>query len=192
MTLSSIRGGYLPSKQIQQDRLRKENYLSLSKQQDQSVRRTEMNEESLDGYQGGKSGEQTVKDFASMTISSILTHFQLTPTHSNEGYDSSQVPELLKSYGSNSLAEPPGKNLLALIAEQFEDGLVQILLGVALLSGLFSLMEYREEGNTQGSLLKAFVEPLVIGSILGKCFDHISYCTCCKFDLVLSLHKCSA
>jgi len=166
MTLSSIRGGYLPSKQIQQDRLRKENYLSLSKQQDQSVRRTEMNEESLDGYQGGKSGEQTVKDFASMTISSILTHFQLTPTHSNEGYDSSQVPELLKSYGSNSLAEPPGKNLLALIAEQFEDGLVQILLGVALLSGLFSLMEYREEGNTQGSLLKAFVEPLVIGSIL--------------------------
>jgi magnesium-transporting ATPase (P-type) len=44
-------------------------------------------------------------------------------------------------YGPNALQKPPTKSLLALIAEQFQDRLVQILLVVAVLSALFSVAE---------------------------------------------------
>jgi len=109
----------------------------------------------------------TAIDLASTSISDILSLFQLPTDHSTAGLATTVVQTLLTQYGTNTLVQPPGKSLWKLIAEQFEEGLVQILVGVVIVSGIFSFMEYRDEGM-EGSLLKAFVEPLVITTILGK------------------------
>jgi len=59
--------------------------------------------------------------------------------------------------------------MMSLIIEQFDDKLVQILLGVAIISGIFSFMELRAHtlatGETQ-HLIKAFMEPIIILAIL--------------------------
>jgi Ca2+-transporting ATPase len=54
---------------------------------------------------------------------------------------------------------------VTLVLEQFEDRLVQILLGVALLSGVFSYLEVRQATGDE-ALWKSFVEPFVILAIL--------------------------
>ena len=59
--------------------------------------------------------------------------------------------------GPNELAPPKQTSLLELVAEQFEDRLVQILVMVAVVSGVLSLFEDDPH---------AFVEPLVIVLIL--------------------------
>lgn len=59
--------------------------------------------------------------------------------------------------GPNELAPPKQTSLLELIAEQFEDRLVQILVVVAVVSAVLSLFEDDPA---------AFVEPLVIVLIL--------------------------
>lgn len=53
-----------------------------------------------------------------------------------------------------------------LILEQFDDHLVQILLAVSGLSGVFSFFEMRSAGAEGDGLLRSFVEPLVILTIL--------------------------
>jgi magnesium-transporting ATPase (P-type) len=60
-------------------------------------------------------------------------------------------------YGRNELAAPSKTSLFELIAEQFEDRLVQILVAVAVVSSVLSLFE---DDPT------AFVEPVVIILIL--------------------------
>lgn len=60
-------------------------------------------------------------------------------------------------YGRNELAAPSKTSLFQLIAEQFEDRLVQILVAVAVVSSILSLFE---DDPT------AFVEPVVIILIL--------------------------
>ena len=59
--------------------------------------------------------------------------------------------------GPNELAAPKRTSMLELIAEQFEDRLVQILVVVAIVSAVLSLFEDDPA---------AFVEPLVIVLIL--------------------------
>jgi P-type Ca2+ transporter type 2C len=63
----------------------------------------------------------------------------------------------LKACGRNELAAPERTSLLKLIAEQFEDRLVQILLVVAVISSVLSIFE----DDTS-----AFIEPVVIVAIL--------------------------
>jgi magnesium-transporting ATPase (P-type) len=60
-------------------------------------------------------------------------------------------------FGSNTLKEPLKKPIWHLIAEQFEDRLVQILLGVAVLSSFLAAVEKD---------VHAFTEPIIITSIL--------------------------
>lgn len=48
-------------------------------------------------------------------------------------------------YGRNELEQPPQRTLASYIIEQFEDKLVRILLVVALISGLFGLLELKDE-----------------------------------------------
>jgi Ca2+ transporting ATPase len=62
---------------------------------------------------------------------------------------------------------PPeeGKSLWAMIVEQFEDLLVRILLLAACISFVLALFEEEEEGE-EHSVLGAFIEPLVILTIL--------------------------
>jgi magnesium-transporting ATPase (P-type) len=76
-------------------------------------------------------------DPGSMPLADIWDMLQSSP----EGLTQHQVAAHLAQYGPNSLQAPPGKSMLSLIAEQFQDRLVQILLGVAVLSGVFSYME---------------------------------------------------
>jgi len=77
------------------------------------------------------------------------------------GLSQDQVAARLAQYGPNALESSPGKSTWQLILEQFEDRLVQILLGVAILSGIFSYLELGDHPWYQ-----SFVEPMVILAIL--------------------------
>ena len=63
-----------------------------------------------------------------------------------------------QQYGANALRPPPSKPLWHLIAEQFQDRLVQILLGVAVLSSILAAIEKDTH---------ALTEPVIILFILG-------------------------
>jgi len=99
---------------------------------------------------------------ATMDIPSLVDELR---TSLDSGLSAAQAESRLVQYGPNQLAQPPPKSIWALIAEQFEDRLVQILLVVAVISGIFSFMEL-QQGHDGMSMLQAFVEPLVILSIL--------------------------
>ena len=109
---------------------------------------------------------QTATKIGSIEMSSLLTSLQTNPT---TGLSDEEANIRREIYGSNKLKAPPTKSLLKLTLEQFDDKLVQILLAVALLSGIFSYYEMKahilETGEAQ-SLLKSFVEPIVILAIL--------------------------
>ncbi|CAB9501485.1 Sarcoplasmic/endoplasmic reticulum calcium ATPase [Seminavis robusta] len=105
-------------------------------------------------------------DAGSLSITDLLDQLQTSPTN---GLTQEDAQQRLQQYGSNVLERPPSKSVWQLILEQFEDRLVQILLVVALLSGVFSFLELRNSvavGAEEASLWKSFVEPLVILAIL--------------------------
>lgn len=76
------------------------------------------------------------------------------------GLSEQQVKENRSKYGPNELPAEEGKSLWELLAEQFEDLLVRILLLAAIISFVLALFEDGEETIT------AFVEPFVILLIL--------------------------
>lgn len=85
------------------------------------------------------------------------------------GLTSAQVAIRHKQYGRNVLETPRGKSLIQLILEQFDDKLVQILLAVALISGIFSFLEMKAHTAATGeaqNILKSFIEPIIILAIL--------------------------
>jgi len=77
------------------------------------------------------------------------------------GLSSVDAAARLRAHGPNELAEHPGPSLLQLLAQQFEDTLVCILLTTAAASFLLALFSSAGEVT-----LSAFVEPLVIFLIL--------------------------
>ncbi|OEL26074.1 Calcium-transporting ATPase 1, endoplasmic reticulum-type [Dichanthelium oligosanthes] len=79
----------------------------------------------------------------------------------SRGLSSSDAAARLRAHGPNELAEHPGPSLLQLLAQQFEDTLVRILLAAAAVSFLLALFSSAGEVT-----LSAFVEPLVIFLIL--------------------------
>ena len=106
---------------------------------------------------------QTAAPVASAPLSDIVSTLR---SNADTGLSPTAARARLRQYGPNALVAPPGKTLLDLIAEQFEDRLVQILLAVAALSGVFSYFEMKSAGEDGEGLLKSFVEPLVILAIL--------------------------
>lgn len=84
---------------------------------------------------------------------------------SPEGLNEEEAQRRLQQYGKNVLEQAKSKSVWKLILEQFQDRLVQILLVVALLSGVFSFFEMRQSSGEE-ALWKSFVEPLVILAIL--------------------------
>lgn len=116
-----------------------------------------------------------------LTPHQILGHFQVDPT---TGLSRSQVAKHTEIYGANGdhtryyllckgkliiilcdspeLPDDPPTPLWELVLEQFKDQLVLILLASALVSFVLALVETQEGG----SLLGAFIEPLVILLIL--------------------------
>ena len=84
-------------------------------------------------------------------------------TNLKKGLSSAEVKKRQEEYGRNELEQEEPTPLWKLVLEQFEDSLVQILLGAALVSTLLAFFEESEDG---GIALEAFVEPAVILTIL--------------------------
>lgn len=100
-------------------------------------------------------------DCGSMSVAELWELLESSP----DGLSTDDAQDRIKQYGRNALQASKGKSILTLVLEQFEDRLVQILLGVALLSGIFSYLEVRQSTGDE-ALWKSFVEPFVILSIL--------------------------
>eukprot|EP00276_Gloeochaete_wittrockiana_P002547 CAMPEP_0184671194 /NCGR_PEP_ID=MMETSP0308-20130426/85354_1 /TAXON_ID=38269 /ORGANISM="Gloeochaete witrockiana, Strain SAG 46.84" /LENGTH=1039 /DNA_ID=CAMNT_0027118277 /DNA_START=124 /DNA_END=3243 /DNA_ORIENTATION=- len=76
------------------------------------------------------------------------------------GYTEAQVLKARQKYGRNEIPPEEGTPFWKLVLKQFEDQLVRILLGAAIISFIFAIFE---EGDDSAS---AFVEPFVILAIL--------------------------
>jgi len=87
----------------------------------------------------------------------VCTHFDVKAA---SGLSENQLIQNQKKYGKNELPPEEGKSLWELIYEQFQDLLVQILLGAAAISFILAMFEDGDDSIT------AFVEPLVILTIL--------------------------
>ncbi|KAJ2716688.1 hypothetical protein H4R19_000494 [Coemansia spiralis] len=87
----------------------------------------------------------------------VLSHLHVI---AEDGLTEAQVVERQAKHGRNELPEEPGTPLWALIAEQFRDQLVIILLVSAVISLVLAFFEDSEDKLT------AFVEPAVIMLIL--------------------------
>ncbi|KAJ0396361.1 hypothetical protein ATCC90586_002260 [Pythium insidiosum] len=92
------------------------------------------------------------------TPAAVLKHFNVDE---ERGLSASAVEAQRARFGYNELAKEEGTPLWKLVLEQFDDALVKILLGAAVVS--FGLA-YFEGGEEEG--ISAFVEPLVILIIL--------------------------
>ena len=90
----------------------------------------------------------------SLDINELITNLNI---NTNTGHSSITSSSLLLQYGENKLSESPPTTILSLIIDQFSDKLVQILIGVAVLS---SILASFENNNS------AFIEPVIIISIL--------------------------
>ena len=89
----------------------------------------------------------------------VLDFFNVTL---EQGLSAAQVEQQFNAYGSNRLQEQEKKSLLELVAEQFDDLLVRILLLSAFVS--FLLAYFNSDQKEEG--LSAYIEPLVILMIL--------------------------
>jgi len=100
--------------------------------------------------------------------------WRMLGTSLSDGLNNSTAAVRLRQFGPNKLQQEPPKSVWKLIAEQFEDRLVQILLFVAVLSAVFSVYEVQQELSVAsagqdiaaGAIWKSFVEPFVILAIL--------------------------
>ena len=86
-------------------------------------------------------------DTATATATTTATA-TATTTLLTQGLTEDEATALRKIYGTNAMEELPPPSWLALIAEQFEDKLVRILVGVAILS---ALLEFTPSGGGSGS-----------------------------------------
>ena len=117
-------------------------------------------------YNATKCGTTVIQDPGALPIQDLFQQLASSP----EGLSSAVAAERLEQCGPNTLQQPQPKSIWALIAEQFQDRLVQILLAVAVLSALFSVAEVvQHQQQTQEAataIWKSFVEPGVILAIL--------------------------
>lgn len=91
------------------------------------------------------------------TPEAVLRHFG---SSAENGLTEDQVKKATQVYGPNELKEEEATPLWELILEQFQDKLVLILLGSAIVSLVLALVE------SNGSIADALVEPMVIFLIL--------------------------
>ncbi|KAL3758588.1 hypothetical protein ACHAWU_008342 [Discostella pseudostelligera] len=97
-----------------------------------------------------KAFERLKSDPSSIPIDSLLSDQYLNVPHTGNGkillgLTQRDRDNRLQFHGPNELEQPPERSLLSYVIEQFDDKLVRILLVVALVSGLFGLLEVKEE-----------------------------------------------
>jgi Ca2+ transporting ATPase len=80
----------------------------------------------------------------------------------HQGLSSDEVASRAEKYGPNELPEEEGDSFWDLFKEQFEDPLVKILLGAAVISAVLAVVEEKHGDEA----LTAYVEPIVILTIL--------------------------
>jgi magnesium-transporting ATPase (P-type) len=91
------------------------------------------------------------------TIEECAEHYAV---NLKRGLTSAQVEAYREAYGWNELEKEPGKPFWGLVAEQFDDALVKILLGAAAVSGALAVWDATEAGEPVGA--DDFLETLVI------------------------------
>ena len=94
----------------------------------------------------------------SASASDVLASYGVSE---KKGLSKSQVAKARAEYGSNELDKEEGTPLWKLVLQQFDDLLVKILLGAAVLSFVLAFFE-----DNEGEGMQAFVEPFVILLIL--------------------------
>eukprot|EP00526_Cylindrotheca_closterium_P029069 CAMPEP_0113603308 /NCGR_PEP_ID=MMETSP0017_2-20120614/1209_1 /TAXON_ID=2856 /ORGANISM="Cylindrotheca closterium" /LENGTH=158 /DNA_ID=CAMNT_0000511691 /DNA_START=111 /DNA_END=584 /DNA_ORIENTATION=- /assembly_acc=CAM_ASM_000147 len=107
--------------------------------------------------QGGASSDESSSSSSSVAAASKLNYnassvdagsFQISElmdqleTSAESGLTQEQVEERLRLYGKNKLDSAAKPSIWKLIAEQFDDRLVQILVVVAIISAVFSFLEH--------------------------------------------------
>jgi len=107
-------------------------------------------------------------DWHSLSANKLLTSLD---TSSSSGLTSSQHESLLQEHGKNALPPPPKPSVLKLIAEQFDDSLVKILLVVAGISSAFAISDLPKSSTSSaplsaGVIFHALLEPIIILTIL--------------------------
>ncbi|EFJ40103.1 hypothetical protein VOLCADRAFT_84661 [Volvox carteri f. nagariensis] len=95
----------------------------------------------------------------SNSVADVFKHFDVDV---KEGLTDEKVAARRAQYGYNELEKEAKQSIWAMIAEQFEDTLVRILLLAAIVS--FGLAWFEEDSHEEG--IRAFIEPLVILLIL--------------------------
>lgn len=81
-------------------------------------------------------------------------------SHAESGLPTAEVQARQRQYGRNEIPAPPPTSFWKLVLDQFQDTLVLILLGAAVISFILALFEEGEDRAT------AFIEPAVILIIL--------------------------
>ena len=97
------------------------------------------------------------------SIEENLQFYQVDPS---VGLSSKKAHDLAELYGPNELDKEEGDTLWELFVQQFDDPLVKILLGAAVISTVTSIIEKRQEAPDSAFGVADFVEPLVILTIL--------------------------
>ena len=94
---------------------------------------------------------QLKTDPSIIPLNTLLSNTYLSVPNANNGRTlfgltlNERYHRLTYIYGQNELDQPPQRSLGSYIIEQFQDKLVRILLVVALISGLFGLLELKDE-----------------------------------------------
>ena len=94
---------------------------------------------------------QLKTDPSNIPLNTLLSNTYLSVPNANNGRTlfgltlNERYHRLTYIYGQNELDQPPHRSLGSYIIEQFQDKLVRILLVVALISGLFGLLELKDE-----------------------------------------------
>ncbi|GLJ15868.1 hypothetical protein SUGI_0261930 [Cryptomeria japonica] len=96
----------------------------------------------------------------SKTVEECLEEYDVSL---EKGLSFQEVEKRRQRYGWNELQKEDGKPLWKLVLEQFDDRLVHILLGAALVSFILAYLDKNEIGEAS---MTAYVEPLVILLIL--------------------------
>lgn len=104
-------------------------------------------------------------DPSSIPLNSLLSNHYLMVPNTDKGKTLLGLTQrerhnrLKFIYGPNELEQPPERSLMSYIIEQFDDKLVRILLVVALVSGLFGLLELKDEmGEWASRLLRMILQ----------------------------------